>query len=76
MNIIWKTVSATSYLDQTKQRLFLLLNTLLFSLIGLIVWLTVGRLFAPGWHWLICFIGYPGYFIGYIGGIFYLYKSY
>ena len=44
-------------------------------LIGLLVWGVV-RVFAlDALPWALCFMGYPGFFIGFIGGIFFLWTK-
>jgi len=62
-------------LDTTmKNRLYLGLMILINIVIGGIVWLTVGRLIFPEINWLFCFMGYPAIFIGFFGGVLYLYN--
>lgn len=56
-------------------KIFLLLNSAKFALFGFIVWLLVSRFALSSIEWAICFIGYPGFFIGYLGGFLFLCKE-
>ena len=68
MEGLWKKIHKTS--------LFLVVNTVCWMLIGLLVWGVV-RVFAfDALPWALCFMGYPGFFIGFIGGIFFLWNKY
>ncbi|MBQ9036968.1 MAG: hypothetical protein IJ115_05920 [Erysipelotrichaceae bacterium] len=44
-------------------------------MMGLLAWLLIETVTDLNLHWLICFLGYPGYFIGYIGGLFFVMKK-
>ncbi|MBR0138232.1 MAG: hypothetical protein IJM15_07465 [Erysipelotrichaceae bacterium] len=71
--MIWKLIKKTDINQKNKHRIFLLINTVLCAAIGFVIWLAGGRnLFGNRWDWMICFIGYPGFFAGYLGGIFFL----
>ena len=41
---------------------------------GGVAWLLFGRLVLPGTDWLLCFMRYTAIFIGFFGGILYLYN--
>lgn len=43
-------------------------------MVGVVVWMVLGKLLFPGVLWMMCFIGYPGIFAGFFGGIIYLYN--
>lgn len=45
------------------------------AVVGALTWLAVGRFIFSGLPWLICFIGYPCIFIGFFGGILYIYQN-
>lgn len=62
-------------LSHYHKKQFLFINTVLFAGMGFLVW-TVVRLFALKENmWAFCFMGYAGYFIGFLGGILYLYQT-
>ncbi|MCD7829227.1 MAG: hypothetical protein LUG58_02210 [Clostridiales bacterium] len=56
-------------------KLFLVLNTLLWGIVGggvcLAVWAVLGQ--PIQWGWLLCAIGYPAILVGLWGGVLYLY---
>lgn len=58
-------------LVQEKRQIFLILNTLLFGVIGFFVWYVIHFFFLNRIDWLICFIGYPAVCLGYMGGLLY-----
>ena len=60
---------------RSKDNLFLACNMLFFSLIGAVAWLLFGRLLLSGWAGLLCFVGYPLFFFGALGGIMYLWRQ-
>ena len=72
MKFLWKLLEKKDYPETKKEILFLWLNGLLFSVIGFCCWALVGRFALEGIDWLICFVGYAGFFGGYIGGYFFL----
>lgn len=74
MKILWSIVNAFKVKKNIKIRLFLSFLVVENIAIGAGIWLLIGRLFLPGIDWLICFIGYPAIFVGFFGGILYLYN--
>lgn len=72
MSILWKWVDKKEISNNAKSRLFLILNSLMCSVIGFLIWIIVSRFALNTWDWAICFIGYSGFFIGYIGGFIFL----
>ena len=74
MRILWSIVNAFKVKKNIKIRLFLSFLVVENIAIGAGIWLLIGRLFLPGIDWLICFIGYPAIFVGFFGGILYLYN--
>lgn len=56
-----------------KQKFFVFVNTLVWCLIGLFAWLLIGDRFIDNSLYAVCFVGYPGFFLGLVGGIFYPY---
>lgn len=72
MNHLWNWVDRREMTDAGKIRIFLLMNCLLCSVLGLVVWLFVSRFALNTWDWALCFVGYPGFFVGFLGGCMYL----
>lgn len=54
--------------------LFLTLNTIAWAIIGFILWCVVRLVAFDNIISAICFIGYPAFFIGIIGGIIFLWN--
>jgi hypothetical protein len=74
MKQLWNVVNGLDVRKDSKARVFLWLLAVANILIGAGLWLLIGRIFLPGTEWLICFMGYPAIFIGFFGGILYLYN--
>jgi len=74
MKQLWNVINGFDARKDAKARLFLWLLVFANILIGVILWLLIGRIFLPGIEWLICFMGYPAMFIGLFGGLIYLYN--
>ncbi len=75
MAYIWNKLDNTSLEEKTKQRLFLILNVMLCSVIGAAAWLVLGHLFLSNIAGLIEFIGYAAFFGGIFGGLIFLYRQ-
>ncbi|MDD6038999.1 MAG: hypothetical protein PUD20_09440 [bacterium] len=75
MRKLWEKIESKGFSKEDTRRLFLLLNSMKFSLCGFAVWLLVSRFALGTIEWAICFIGYSGFFIGYLGGFLYLCKE-
>ena len=74
MNIIWNYVNSFNVTYHKKNELFILINVLANAVLGGIAWATAGRWFLPGIESLLCFVGYPAFFIGFVATAFYLYR--
>jgi hypothetical protein len=72
MKQLWNVVNGLDVRKDSKARVFLWLLAVANILIGAGLWLLIGRIFLPGTEWLICFMGYPAIFIGFLGGLLYL----
>lgn len=72
MSKLWKWVNEKEMTESWKVRSFLLLNFMKYGLWGFFVWLIVSRFMLRTIDWGICFVGYPGFFIGFLGGYFFL----
>ena len=74
-NYIWKILDQKAWNPIRKQKVFLVCSMLIFCLLGGAVWGLVGRWFVPDITGLLCFVGYPGIFLGFFGGILYLWRQ-
>ncbi len=74
MKRLWNAINETKISKATKNKLYLGVLIAINVLIGGGAWLLLGRLVLPGIDWLLCFMGYPAIFIGFFGGILYLYN--
>lgn len=74
MTRLWIAINGLNVMRQTKRKLYLSTLTLINMLIGGTVWLLLGRFLLSTIDWLLCFMGYPAIFAGFIGGILYLYN--
>ena len=76
MELIWLLLNEFEISsDKRKMRLFLLCNTIAFLLIGALVAFVVNLIHPISIDWIICIIAYIACGLGYIGGIFFLYKK-
>jgi len=72
---IWNLISKKNMSPKAKARLFLISVSFLYGLIGFLLWLLIGnKLFEGSKSWMLCFIGLPIVFPGFLTGIFYLYN--
>ncbi|MCR4922400.1 MAG: hypothetical protein K5931_00100 [Lachnospiraceae bacterium] len=74
MKKLWNVINQLRTGKSMKNRIYLMLLILINIIIGGAIWLLIGRLLLPGIEWLICFMGYPAVFIGFFGGVLYLYN--
>lgn len=74
MKRLWNAINETKIRKATKNKFYLGVLITINVLIGGGAWLLLGRLVLPGIDWLLCFMGYPAIFIGFFGGILYLYN--
>lgn len=72
MNLLWNYIKKLEINTKSRIRLFLLLNTIAFSLFGFIIGLPVMIAFKVSLWTLFCFTGYPAVFLGLFGGIIFL----
>lgn len=75
MKILWNRINKLNMGNESKNKMFLAIMVMIYSLIGSLVWMMVGRIFLPNIEWLICFAGYPAVCIGFIGGTAFLYQN-
>ena len=74
MKRLWNVVNGLDSRSDVKTKIFLWIWVLANIGIGAGLWLLFGRLFLPEIEWIFCFMGYPAIFIGFFGGILYLYN--
>ncbi|MCR5007291.1 MAG: hypothetical protein K6A76_01775 [Oribacterium sp.] len=74
MKKLWNAINRLETKKPMKNRLYLVTLTFLNIVIGGAIWILIGRLLLLGKEWLICFMGYPAVFIGFFGGVLYLYN--
>ena len=75
METLWKNVNVSWRSDRANRNLFLFLNTVIFALLGLLIWFFVQFFALRSIVWAFGFMGYPGFFVGFIGGILFLWKK-
>lgn len=75
MKTIWNYLNKRNLSTRKKTRIFLLCTTLFFSLTGLLVWFFLHFFVLATLSWAVCFMGYPGLFLGLWGGILFLYRQ-
>lgn len=74
MKYVWTMVNNLKLKISYKNMLFLTILTLAYAFIGAVVWLLAGKYLFHDEQWLLCFIGYPAVFLGFYGGMLYLYN--
>ena len=72
VNRIWNLLNNRAWNRDTKTKVFITCSVLFFALLGFVVWLLLQK-WLPGPETLICLIGYPAFFGGFLGSVFYLY---
>lgn len=72
MSRLWKWVDDKNISRDAKTGLFLIFNIILWSVIGFVAWTFVSMFALNTLDWALCFVGYPGFFVGYIGGFIFL----
>lgn len=74
MNKLWNAINKLRIKKNMKNKLFLSVLIIINLIFGFLLWMALGRFVLLGIDWLVCFLGYPAYFIGYFGGTIYLYN--
>lgn len=72
MSRMWNWIDSKNLSDGAKANLFLFISSLISGAVGFIVWLIVSKYALNSWEWAACFVGYPGIFVGFIGGYIFL----
>ena len=71
---IWNMINELNIKANSKSALFIFIMVVITGGLGGIAWLIAGRWFLADFWWLVCFIGYPAVFFGFLGGVIYLYN--
>ncbi len=71
MKIIWTIIRKQKWKTKTKQRVFVFFITVVWGLLGAIIWSLTGIKIALNAYYIIAFIGYPA-FLGVICSILFL----
>ena len=74
MNTIWNYLHKLNIGTTLQIFLFLFSTTLLSCVMGFIAWYALHFFVLNSISWAISFIGYTGFFVGFFGGILYLYR--
>ena len=73
--LLWKQIEKTDLKRQNKQKLFIGICTIFWTLIGTLVWFTVGDdVLGQSLKWMIFFIGLPSVILGFVCAIMALFK--
>jgi len=74
MKYLWNAINKLGIRRKAKNTLFIWSVITIGILLGTLAWITVGRLYLPGFEWLFCFMGYPAMILGYFAGVVYIYN--
>ena len=74
MKIVWNFSQKIFTNTEREMHFFLLLTTTASCILGFLAWYIIHFFALNTLSWAICFIGYPGFFVGFLGGILYLYR--
>lgn len=75
MSTIWNKIESFNISNRHKTYMFISLTVALSSLLGFMVWYPLHFYMLKEFTWMLCFIGYFGFFIGFIGGTLFLYNN-
>lgn len=75
MKKVWNFIDELKVTRDAKNRLYIWSQIFLYAVIGAALWGIFGRIILSGVDWLLCFIGYPAIFIGFLGSLIYLYNN-
>lgn len=71
---LWNMINGLNIKAGSKSVLFIFIMVVITGGFGGITWLIAGKWFLPDLWWLVCFIGYPAVFLGFLAGVIYLYN--
>lgn len=72
---IWCFVEALVHSNRKRKTIFLLSSSIVFAILGLLVWFVAHFFVLDDITWMLCFMGYPAMFLGYLGGVLYLWNK-
>lgn len=73
MRYLWNRINLTKFKTEWKTKLFLLLSVSIFGVLGFLFWVILHPFVSDNLCAMLCFIGYPGIFLGFPLAILYLY---
>ncbi|MGN0169245.1 MAG: hypothetical protein ACI39H_00605 [Lachnospiraceae bacterium] len=73
-NRLWNHINKKAWSLGRKRSCFLACYMLFCALCGGACYVLLGQWFLPATVWLISFIGYPCFFVGFLDGMIYLYN--
>ena len=76
MTVIWNYVNKKLVRDHAKISCFLIANVMFWGMIGFLLWSVIQLFALKKIDYALCFIGYPAFFIGIVGGTLFLWKKY
>ena len=73
--LLWSCMQKVDLRRRHRQNLYLVVCTLIFALLGALVWFTIGDdLLGKSIKWMACFIGFPSVILGFFCGVLALFK--
>lgn len=75
MRELWNRIDAHRFSYKTKIYVFLLVNCIIYGLLGFLSFLIIRYLAFDSLTGALCFIGYPLVCVGYFGGIIFLLRQ-
>ncbi len=74
MRKLWNVLNGLDIKYDVKTAIFLCVSVAVNLGLGAGLWFLFGRILLPEIEWLFCFMGYPAIFVGFLGGVIYLYS--
>ncbi|MCR5145144.1 MAG: hypothetical protein K6B67_07590 [Lachnospiraceae bacterium] len=75
MSKLWNELEVLNIVKKKKNILFILGGVIKWAVIGALVGLIPIALGGLDVKWLVCFIGYPAFFIGFLCSVIYIYNN-
>ena len=72
--ILYEVLYMPRLASRKKQILFIVINCIVWSVIGYLGWECIGDEIIRNEYMALCFIGYPGFFLGLVGSVIYIYN--
>lgn len=74
MQYLWRKIQKSTMKIENKNKLYLLLRVLGYTLVATLIALMMCLVVDLSIYSIICLIGYPALFLGFFGGVLYLYR--